>query len=263
MVGGGLDAPVPRPPPVVVEAREAEAEREQVEEGVVAGEGDHDLQRREGQRSPMPESPWRGNEERRGQLDREHRRARAHLEPAGQLVRVPRKDGRQRLGLVVEAERGQVPPGGVPARELHEAGEEHEPEEKPPGKVARELGRVVVRLRPAQRPRDEEDAHQRAFEEERVPLEVVKDLAGRREGQRAYPHERQAEGGGVAQEHEGRQSDPDAAENLYEGARPEYPAERGDVIPCLAPDLLAGEREELPGGQNARRTDQPVRLEPE
>jgi hypothetical protein len=59
-----LRLPVPGPPgnpppPAVVQAREAEPDREQVEEGVVPGQGDQRLQRDERQRAGMPQGPRR------------------------------------------------------------------------------------------------------------------------------------------------------------------------------------------------------------
>ena len=55
----------------------------------------------------------------------------AFCKPSGQLMHVPGERRRQRLRLVVVAQRRQVAPGGVAAQQLHDAAEEHQAEEQP------------------------------------------------------------------------------------------------------------------------------------
>src|SRR5262245_29051042 len=113
---------------MVVETEQAERDREEVEEGVVAGEGDDGHEARENQAGVVPERAWGEEEERHDELDREHAGAGRAMPPGGQLMRIPAEDRRQRLGFVMKGERGEVAPSGIATGEFHDAGEKHQAE---------------------------------------------------------------------------------------------------------------------------------------
>ena len=75
----------PRGQNVVVEQQNAQREREQVEEGVVPGRGDQELQEPSAAHASA-QPPRRENQERRHELDREHQHDAGALEPARELV---------------------------------------------------------------------------------------------------------------------------------------------------------------------------------
>src|SRR5207249_4445480 len=124
---------VPDKPPEerVVEQQKAQPESQQVEESVVSRYADQDLQQSDQSSSANPQASRRKDQKRHNQLDREHEDGRELLKPVRQLVHVPGRRGRQRLGVIVVLERGQVAPRRVPAQKLDRAGQEHQPEQEP------------------------------------------------------------------------------------------------------------------------------------
>src|SRR5436190_1842693 len=62
----------------------------------------------------------------------EHDYRRDPMKSDRQLMRAPRQRRRQRLRLVVKAQRGELAPGCITAAKFDDAGRKHEPKQKPP-----------------------------------------------------------------------------------------------------------------------------------
>src|SRR5690348_7479469 len=109
----------------IVQAEETERDREQVEEGVVAGEGDGRHEGGEYQRGVVAQGARREDEKWHEQLDGEHPGAGSAMPPRRQLVRIPAEDRGQRLGFIMEAECAEIAPVRIAAGQLHDASQKH------------------------------------------------------------------------------------------------------------------------------------------
>jgi protein phosphatase len=97
-------APWPQSPPhVVVEERDDEREREQVEEAVVAGQSDEELVSPDGPGRDPPRAPRKECEQREDELGHEGGRGGQREQVARELMRPPADPRRQRLRLEVVA----------------------------------------------------------------------------------------------------------------------------------------------------------------
>ena len=170
----------------VVEQRYAEHQREKVEEPVVPGCRDAELEQRDRRDGGEPEpAEARGQEEepRHDRLDHERDQREAGVSPVRQLVRVPRGPGRQRLGLEVVVERGEVTPGGIAAQQLRGPGEEHQLEQEEDEQVPGELRRRPLLAAQEASRRRPQHGEQAGLEEQHVPLE----------GEEVLPHDAERE----------------------------------------------------------------------
>jgi len=93
--------------PDVVDQHHAERDREQVEERVVPGQRDQDLERDEKRKRELLAPPGQEHEERNHELDEEEHHARDAVERERQLVKGPSDPRGERLCLIVIAECGQ------------------------------------------------------------------------------------------------------------------------------------------------------------
>ena len=214
----------------------------------------------------MPEGAGGEEEEGHDELDSEHAGAGGAVEPGGELVRVRGERGGQGLGFVVKRESGEVAPREIAAEEFDGAGEQHQAEEQPDQEQAGETGRFVRRGVPEwdETPGGEKNGEEGGFEEERVPLEVEKNLAGAAEGEVTGPESEEGGGGGDAGEEEERESDAGGAEGgECGGAGADEPAERRELVAGFGGAELAehGVEERLRRKQ-AVRSDQAGELGP-
>ena len=255
--------PPPWPHPVVQE-QEAEGDRQQVEEAVVAGDGDQPLQahQRPGGREPHPP---RGQDQERDQaLGREHQRRRPLLEPRRQVVRVPRGPRRQALGLIVVLERGQVPPGGVAAAELGQRRSDHEAEQQPAQRRQRQArGRRVAPRARACAPGRQEDGEEAGFEQQPVPLEPEEVLADDVEREVERPAGDERSGRRHAGRHQRRGEHARAAQRVERAVAGAEPGHRRQVPEADRPVVLRHGREGIARRQDAALPDQAQDLRPQ
>jgi hypothetical protein len=247
---------------VVVEEGDAERPGEQVEEPVVAGRGDRDLQEEEAGRRDHAETTRAEDEEGEHELDREHDRAGDALRGVRQVVCVPARPRREGLRPVVVLEGGQVPPDRIAARELDPAREEHEAEEeqaqqeedhrrrRPGAGRSEEAGR--------RGPQDREEA---GLEEQRVPLELEEGRADRHEREIEAPEEDESRQRQDARD-EGRSGDhPRRAHGAQDGvARAEPPEDGRDLEERLPAELALRPLEEAGDRREPARAEQPLDL---
>ena len=163
----------------VVQQKQAQQDRQQVDEVVVAGGEDRQLHEDRHRRGEDAERTRQEDEERNDQL-REKGEADAGLKQRfRQLVRVPRADMRQRLGLEIVVEGGEAAPRRIAARQLGKSRQEAQPEQQP----------VVKQHHQPRRRTGQEDREEAAFQQQVVPLEVHEHLSGMVE--RKVEHEQQ------------------------------------------------------------------------
>ena len=116
----------------IVEQHHAERDRQHVEEAVVAGGEDQQLEARRGHERDEALARAAPDEHRNAELDRRTSSAQesccAH---AGRRFAYHADPGRQRLRPVVVFERRQVSPRGIAREQLHRAGAEHQTEQQP------------------------------------------------------------------------------------------------------------------------------------
>ena len=151
----------------VVEQRQAQQHRLKVEPIVVAGEKNAAFQKQDAERRDEPQAARAEDEERQTELDEKHGSGRGLQEAGGQLCRIQRQRRRQRLRQKMVVERSEIPPVGIAADQLDDAGHEHEAEQEP----AREPDA-------GDRPQAHHERDNRCLQKERVPLEVHEGLPG-------------------------------------------------------------------------------------
>ena len=248
---------------VIVEQREAQHEGQQIEEAVVAGRPDAEHERRGGRGRQAAHAPGTCVAEGHAQLAGQRGEGRDALRGERQLVHPPARPEGQRLRLVVVVQRGQVPPGGVAARELRHARAPHQAEEQPaeePHGEARRLAQPRAASRPERVRRREQQRQEAGLEHQPVPLVAEEELprATEREIQREA-----AEGGEPGQHADGEQ-------HARRRPAPGEPQQRG-VAAALAPAERrhVGEADVGPRGQrlepglirqDAPLADQPAQL---
>src|SRR3954465_15202672 len=94
----------------VIEHEQTQRDREQIEEAIVSGRSDRDLEKDQEPGRNLPKPARRPDEKRRDDLDDKAERDGKFLEPFRMLVRPPTERGRQWLRPVMIIERGQVQP---------------------------------------------------------------------------------------------------------------------------------------------------------
>ena len=210
----------------------------------------------------MSQGPRGEEKKRHDELDHEHAGAGRPVPPGRELVGEPAEQGGQGLGFVVKREGAQVAPRRIPAGELHDSGEEHQPEEQPPEDQAGEA-RWLVRTPERQHfPRGEQESKDGGFEQERIPLEVEKNLAGARQREIRDPEQAKAEHGGDAREEQERKRDPGGTQHVRKFFSAEPPAERRQLGEGGTAELFADRGEITRGREQAARTDEGVELRP-
>src|SRR5205085_10148537 len=110
------------------------------------------------------------------QLNSKHEGSRSFLNGCRQLVGVPSNPCGERLGFKMIMQRCQVPPGDIPAQELHASRLKHELEEEPaqqPQADARRFAFWPQVWAPMHR-RREKDAQKTGLEKQNVPLKAEK-----------------------------------------------------------------------------------------
>src|SRR5262252_8667360 len=115
----------------IVEPAYAERERQKIEEAVVAGEQDEELQAYDGSERGLAHTAGPEEKERHHALDEEGDQSRELLEPLRKVrerVRDRRRDG---LRPVVVVECREIVPVRIAARELDRGRGDHETEQKP------------------------------------------------------------------------------------------------------------------------------------
>ena len=236
---------------VVVETRRAQHEREQVEEAVVPGRGDHELERRDHGRRGQAQRARAEEPERCGQLREEREGGPGGKEAVGQLGGERARPRREGLRPEVEPERAEIAPGRIARQQLHEAGEQHQLDEQEAQAVDPDGG-------PRTR---EERAEERALEEQRVPLVREEDVADRGERQIRGPGPEERDAGRPAGQHEERAGEPAGADHVQRGVGAREP-EPGRELPHggREAELLARRREELAGGRDAARAHEAQEL---
>ena len=237
----------------VVEQCQVQHDGQQVEEAVVAGGCDSDLEKaeqREGGEAGAAEAGRGQHQERHDQLDAEHDHGGSHVQPGRKLVRVPARPGGQRLRLVVERQRGQPRPGRVAADQLGDARQERQLERQPPDEPARDPQRLPAAAE-ARQPAERriEAGEQAGFQQQRVPLERQERLPG--DGQRQVQQPEQGEcqhrrhaGAGQQREHDARPAD-----RQQPGVTRAQPGQGGKLVPGGGAVELAGAFEQVRGRQ--------------
>ena len=179
----------------IVEQRDAQHEREQVEEPVVPGDRDAELsehEQRARRDAPPAEAGWHEDEPGRAQLDRECSQRHALAHPRRELLRVPRRPRRQRLRPEVVVERREVTPPRVAARELRDPGEEHQLEEEQPHEPTQRPRRHPLLLEARQPLRGRVQQREQArLEQQPIPLKPQEGLTHDTERQVERPEERE------------------------------------------------------------------------
>ncbi len=275
-MGGGRrmqDFSVTPPPPrqqcprrsevPVIEHRQAQDDRQDVETTVVAGREDQQLEEHQADEPHTAQDARAEHEERGDQLRVEHHADRRPVEPPGELVHVPARPGRQGLRQVVVVEGAPLDPRPVAVRELHDAREEHQPEDQPAEQPDGRHPRLVPGGAEAPGPGRQQQRQQARLEQQRVPLEAEELLPHDRQRQVRRP----ADGQARPRQKTGRQQDAaghtDPADRVKHPVGRVDPEDRRDV-----PDDPGGDGSDSPvddievarSGQNAARADQPVNL---
>ena len=138
-------------------------------------------------------SSWEEKGERQEEFDEEHRAAEDGENLGRELVGEPGQRIWQGLREEMEIERAQVWPIGIAARELHDAGGEHQLEQqrhRGEAGESRRLGGSRIRQKA---PGGEEDREKSRFDQERVPLKAVKILPGHAQREHHRPQGEKAE----------------------------------------------------------------------
>ena len=115
------------------------------------------------------------------------------LEPQRQLIRIPANPRRQRLGLVMKRERGEIAPVRIAAQQFHAAGRKHELEQQQPQQPENDSRRRRFARRfwqPLQRRK--KNGEKAGFEQQVVPLKTKKIAANRGQRKINQPEQRQA-----------------------------------------------------------------------
>ncbi len=189
-----------------------------------------------------------------------HENVRNH---GGALCEEPRRPGRKALGLEVVSQGGQIAPGRVAARELHDARRQHESEEEPHEEEARERGGgQAAPDAPAPR-RGEEDRQEARLEQEQVPLELQEELSGHRHREVEEPRQKRGGRGHEPRDEQKRREDAPGAESVERRVPGAEPAERGDQPVALGSSLGSDPVEEGSDRKDPAFADQAVGLDPE
>jgi hypothetical protein len=163
----------------VVEEGRAEHEGQRVEEAVVAGRRDRELETGDAGAGDEARAPAGEDQQREAELDRERREGRRAKPGAGELVREPARPGRERLRLEVMGEGAETAPARVSGEELHGARHEDELREQAARQPDRErMGRGAAAAERQQAPRRHEQREEARLEQQRVPLVGEEDPAG-------------------------------------------------------------------------------------
>lgn len=247
----------------VIQHRQAQDDRQDVEAPVVAGREDQQLEEHQADEPDAAQHSRAEHEERGDQLRVEHQADRRAVEPPGELVHVPARPGRQGLRQVVVVEGAPLDPRPVAVRELHHAREKHQPEDQPAEQPdGRRPGLVPGGAEPPG-PGRQHHRQQARLEQQRVPLEAEELLSHDRQRQVQCPAHSQAQ----ARQEPGRQQDAaghtDPADRVKHPVGCVDPEDRRDV-----PDDPGGDRPDGPADgvevarsrQDAARADQPVDL---
>jgi len=239
---------------VVVEQGEAEGDRQQVEEAVVPGGADGQLEDHECPERDEPGPAGSEDEEGHDELHGEHERARDALRQQRQLACVPRQGVGDGLRPVVVVEGGEVPPGGIAPRELGDAGAPHQLEHQDPQEPDRHRRRGRLAARPARSqvvPGRQEEGEEAGLGQEDVPLERQERLAEVDEGQvegEAHGEERSL---GEPQGREGGGRGSPVAHDGQGGVAGAEPAQGGQEKDRLTTPQPLRPLEELAGRQEA------------
>ncbi len=178
-------------------------------------------------------------------------------------MRKPGRPGWEGLSLVVESQGREAAPGRVAARELDVAGREGEAKEKPQDEQAHHRRRPGLRARQAPIGRREEDREQSRLEKQRVPLELVEDLPGDREGQVENPAGQEARGRRKPQHRQQRGSRAGSAQQAERAVARAEPAEGGQQIEAHPARLPPHGVEKLGHRKDPARSDEALNLDPE
>ena len=119
------------PPRIIINEPHAQRNRQQVEEREIAGQRDDCLESRQQRGAGETKTPRSDDEEWRDEFDRQRRGRRHLVERDRQVMCVEGDRVGNRLRLVVERERCQIPPGRIAARQLDGARPEDQPEQQP------------------------------------------------------------------------------------------------------------------------------------
>src|ERR1051325_1282817 len=252
------------PPAVVIHERQRQRDGEQIEEGVVAGGEDEQLQPHDARQRDAAGTSAEEDERWNGDFEQKHHHHRQALHALGLEVGVPRRPGGKGLGPVVVVQRGQVPPGRIAAGELHDARLEGQPEEEKPEQ--RQAQGRNPRLLPASGPRAsrrEQHGDQPGLEQQHVPLEGEEVQAHADKGEVEQPGEESAHPRPDVEHQEQRGERPRRRAKV-ERARPRPEPEDGreQVVPLgagLGPDRV----EEPLRGEDPLGPDQALELHPE
>src|SRR6185369_335644 len=101
---------------LVIQQRDAKHNREQIEERVVAGETQRQLQSHKEPEREEPRTPRQKNEEWHDEFDSEESDAGRFVRPHRKLVDIPSRPRWQRLGFIMECQRSEVVPCHVMTR---------------------------------------------------------------------------------------------------------------------------------------------------
>ena len=203
-----------RPP--IIEQRHAQHDGEDVEEVVVPGREDERFEEYEAAGGNESDIARQEDAERQRELDDECHPHRPLEDRRRQMVDIPRECGWQGLGFEVEGEGGAVGPGGISARELDEARQEHETEQRQPRQPHAEPGCA------GQHGGDDE-----AFDEEDVPLVGQEDLAGGKKRQIAHVGGHRSDAAPASEQRRQRRERADRAYRVQGHGRGIEPEDRG------------------------------------
>ena len=128
---------------LIIEQKYSKRKDEVIEEGVVGGEGDGDLQRREDEEADDAKTARQKQHPDYEQLGEESEKGGGGVEPVGKLLDVPPDPGGQRAVLIILIHSGEIAPGGVAAEIFCEAGFEIDGE---PNEVEQEKAGARRRL---------------------------------------------------------------------------------------------------------------------
>ena len=154
-------------------------------------------------------------EKRQHQFGEEHHLDAEKLPPVWKLRGEPRKWCRERLGEIMELQRGTVRPRRITAREFDHAGTEHQAEQQPHHQEAGDARRISRAETPAQR--GEKERKKSRLEEKQIPLKAVKILPCDGERKIGAPKKNQSGHGHESREHERRDGRPGDAQSTQDG----------------------------------------------
>src|ERR1700686_835794 len=157
----------------IIEQCKAKQNREEVEETIVAGQKNEQLQANQCATCKPAQTARCKDEEWNDELNEEQQPGGGFLECQRKLVCEPANPGWQRLVFKMKRERGEIPPGWVAAEQFNGAGLEHEPEQKQPQQPENDArGLNCPRPPRKQLQGGEEDCQETGFQQQDVPLKT-------------------------------------------------------------------------------------------